>query len=108
MQDEFDCVIGPPQQFVGSVIPDLDSPRPVLALGDRPLERSILDRMIGNLHSQPPSSNALGNPLGNSPALEDTVLLEPEVVMQRPGAMLLDNESVVRFLVSHLEDLWRV
>src|SRR5262249_39285237 len=64
----------------------------VLALRDDPFEASIFERMIFDLHRQSLVRGVEIGPLGNGPALQDTVELEAEVVMEGRRIVLLDDE----------------
>ena len=49
--------------------------------------------MILGLHGQTLFVGIERRTLGNRPGLEDAVAFEPEVVVQSPGGMLLDDEQ---------------
>jgi hypothetical protein len=49
--------------------------------------------MIFGLHGEALFAKIEGRPSRNGPGLQDTVTLEPEVIMQSPGRMLLDDEE---------------
>jgi hypothetical protein len=104
MKDEPNRVVSPLERLIRTFIPDLDSPGPIFACGNPPLERPIFKRMIGNLNGHPARPNCFGNPFGHSPALEYTISLEPEVKMQRPRPVFLHHKSrVVGRIAGHLQ-----
>ena len=65
----------------------------VLALGDHALEVEIFDRMVLDVHGRPLRPGIQRRTSRYCPAGQDTVDLEPQVVMQAPGAVSLDDES---------------
>src|SRR6266545_1253633 len=82
------CEVAP-----GARVPDQHRARPVLALGDHALEVGVVHRMVLGGHRQTLVPGVGGRPLGDSPGLEDAVGLQPEVVVQRAGVVLLDHED---------------
>jgi len=78
---------------VGPSIPQHDGAAAVLALGDGPLERVVLDGVILHLHRQPLDRRIEAGTLGYGPALHDSVELQPQVVVQVAGRVLLDHKS---------------
>ena len=65
----------------------------VLALRDRALERGVAEGVVLDLHRQPLDRRIERRPLGDRPALEHAVGLEPEIVVQVRGVVLLDDED---------------
>jgi hypothetical protein len=56
-------------------------------------EVAIVERMILDLHREPPVVGIERWSLGDRPGLEHAVELKPEVVMQPPRVVLLDDEA---------------
>src|SRR5262249_24102742 len=73
-------------------------PRPpaVLALGNGALEAAVFERMILHLHGEALVGGVEARALGHRPALERAVELEPEIVMEMAGCVLLDHEGQIR------------
>src|SRR5918992_1952297 len=86
----------------GAPVPDDDVPGAVLLLRDDALERQVLDRVVLGAHRQPSHLGVQGRALGNGPADEHAVDLEPEVVVQRRRAVSLHGEATAA-----LDDLAR-
>jgi hypothetical protein len=81
------------EELIGARIPDLDRARAVLALRDLALERRVVDRVVLDVDGEVLQPRLERNPLRHRPAREDTVALEPEVVVQAPGVVALDDEQ---------------
>src|SRR5215469_5380943 len=64
----------------------------ILALGDVALEFKIVDRMVLGAHRKPLLAERQARAAGDRPALEHAIELEPQIVVQPPRGMLLDNE----------------
>ena len=64
----------------------------VLSLRDHALEAAVAERMVLDVHGHAPHMRIEARALGNRPALERAVELEPEVVVQAPRGVLLDHE----------------
>ena len=79
---------------VGAEIPHDHLAGAVLPLGDRPLESAVLQRMVFGVHRQVIDRGGLRQILRHGPRHQHTVALEPEVVMQPAGVMLLDDECI--------------
>ena len=77
-------------------VPDDHVARPVLAPRNDALEIQVLDRVVFDLHGQPPLPWVERRAFGHGPADEDAVDLESEVVVQSGGAMALDDEASAR------------
>ena len=61
--------------------------------------------MIFDLHGQPLVGRIERGPLWNGPRLENAFHLEPEVIVQAGGFVLLDNEAIALLL---LDFRWRL
>src|SRR6185503_4927164 len=80
-------------QLVGARVPDLDRARAVLALGDLTLEARIVERVVLDVHGQVTLAHLERNALRHRPARQRTVALEPEVVVEPPRVVALDDED---------------
>src|SRR5262249_11175566 len=80
-------------ELVRPGVPDLDRARPVLAGRDRPFERRVVERMVLDVHGEVPLATVERHALGNGPAGEDAVPLEPEVVVQPARIVALHHEQ---------------
>ena len=81
------------EELVGAPIPDLDGARAVLALGDLALEVRVLERMVLDVHGEVALARLERDALRHRPARERTVPLEPEVVVEPPRSVPLDDED---------------
>src|SRR5207253_874584 len=78
--------------LVSPQIPLVDTAGPVLALGNRPLELQVPDGVVLHLDRQALHRRIERGPLGDGPALEHTAHLQPKVVVEAGGVMLLHHE----------------
>src|SRR5688572_5542397 len=83
-------------RLVRSAIPEHHGAATVLAGGNGPLERVVLDRVILDFHRQPPLRRIERRSLRTCPALHDAVELESHVVVQMTRGVLLDHEMQFR------------
>lgn len=74
-------------------VPELDGAAAILALGDRPLEIAIGERMILDLDGEALVGGVERWSPGHGPGFEDAVQLQPQVVMQPRRIMFLDDEA---------------
>ena len=82
--------------FVGRVdaaIPDDHFAGAVLPGWNHALERGIVIRVIFDVHGKALFTRIERRALGNRPRLQDAFAFEPEVIVQLPGGMLLDDEQ---------------
>ena len=77
-----------------ALVPQHHRPAAIFALGNGALKRAIVERMVLGPHRQPVLAGVQARPLGNRPALEHAVELQPEVPMEPRGVVLLDDEAV--------------
>src|SRR5205085_238960 len=82
--------------FVSSVIPDHHSAAAVLAFRNDAFKLRVVNRMIFNLHREPPDFRIERWTFRHGPRLQHAVDLETKVVMQLRGAMLLDDVQAAR------------
>src|SRR5581483_302107 len=80
-------------ELVGAPIPDLDRTGAVLPLRDLALERGVLERMVLDVDGEALLARLERDPLWHCPARERAGALEPEVVVETPGVVSLDDED---------------
>ncbi len=78
----------------GAVIPQHHRPAAIFLFGNRTLEIAISERVILGPHRQPLVLGIETWPLRHRPAFQDTVQLQPEIIMEAGGVMLLDDEAL--------------
>jgi hypothetical protein len=83
-------VIGRP----AAAVPDDDAASTVFALGDAPLELGIVERVVLDMHREALVVGREARAPGDGPALQDTVELEAQVVMQPARGMLVHDEQL--------------
>src|SRR5262249_10868193 len=76
---------------VGSAVPDDAVAGAVLAVGDPALEISVLERVILCLHREPLLCRVVARALRRGPAGEDSIDLEPDVVMEPCRVVLVHH-----------------
>src|SRR5581483_1338527 len=81
------------EQLVRAVVPDLDRAGPVLTGGDDARERRVLERVVLDVHGERPPAGLEGHALRDGPRREDAVPFEPEVVVEAPSVVPLDDED---------------
>ena len=90
------AIVEPGSAFVRRVdaaVPDDHLSRPVLAGRYDPLERRIIVGVVLDVDREALVARIERRPLGAGPGLQDAVALEPDVIMQSPGGVLLDDEE---------------
>ena len=70
----------------------ITSPPPYSPAWDHALEVGVLERMVLDVHGQLAGGRIERRPLRDGPAGQHAVDLQPEVVVQAPRAMALDDE----------------
>src|SRR4029079_417886 len=80
-------------ELVRAVIPDLDGACAVVALRDLALELRVLDRVVLDVDGEVLRARLEGDALGDGPRGEGAVALEPEVVVEPPRVVALDDED---------------
>src|SRR5439155_23751101 len=78
---------------VRPVVPDLDRARAVLPLRDLAVERRVLERVVLDVHRERAAAGLERHALRDGPRRERALLLEPEVVVQPPCVVPLDDED---------------
>src|SRR5207249_9255307 len=81
------------EKLIGAAIPDLDRARAILALRDLPLERRVLQRMVLHMNGEMLLARLERHALRHRPAEQRPVLLQPEVVVEPPRVVALDDED---------------
>ena len=81
------------QGRVAALVPDDHRTRTVIALGDNALEVRIAQRVRLGLDREPLVGGVGGRALGNGPAQEDAVVLEPEVEVRPACEVVLHDEA---------------
>ena len=76
----------------GAAVPDDHVAPAVLAARDDALEVGVLQRVVLDVHGELPGRGVERRAAGHRPAGQHAVDLEPEVVVQPPGAVALDDE----------------
>src|SRR4051812_1813783 len=77
-----------------AAIPDHHGPAAILALRYGTFECVVFDRVVLDVNGQALLSRHQARAFGNRPAFHHAIELEPEVVMQPPRRMLLNDEAV--------------
>src|SRR5207249_9509909 len=83
-----------PERAEPTAVPDDRRPRAVAALGDHTLEVGVLEGMVLDVDGQALLAVADRRALGHRPAREHAVDLEPQIVMEPPRRVLVDDEQV--------------
>ena len=92
VEDHLHLPVGPRLALVGAMVPDGHLAPAVLAGGDRPAERRVVERVVLGGNGEMVVTRIEGHALRQSPRHEHPVPLEPEVPVQGRGVMLLDHE----------------
>ena len=77
-----------------AAVPNNDGATAVLALGDRALERGVVDRVILDLDRQALLRRVRGRAARDSPGFEHSAKFKPQVVVQPGRGMFLHDELV--------------
>src|SRR5262245_16891450 len=75
----------------GAAVPEHDGAAAVFSLRYDAFEAALLDGMILDVHRQSLHARVEAWPLGDRPAFQDTVKLQPKVVMQMARSMFLND-----------------
>src|SRR5438270_1547107 len=81
-----------------AAIPDQHRAAAILAFRNRAFERVVLDRMVFDMHGEPFFAGHEAGPARHRPAFHHAVELEPQIVMQAGGRMLLNDERIAAAL----------
>ena len=76
-----------------AAIPDDHRAAAILALRDRAFEVAIFEGVILDMDRQTLLARHQARPARHRPALQHAVHLEPQIVVQAPGGVLLDDDS---------------
>ncbi len=80
-------------RFPVAAVPELHRAAAVFSLGDRAFEVAVIERMVLDLHREPPLARVERWPFRDRPRLEHAVEFEAEIVVQSRGVVLLDDEA---------------
>ena len=78
----------------GALVPDHDGAAAILARRDDALETAILQRMILDMDGKPLLAGDQARAFRHRPALQHTIDLETEIVVQAAGGVLLDDVGI--------------
>ena len=76
-----------------TAVPQHDRAAAILTLGNRPFEVAVIERMIFDLDRKPLVMGIERRPFGDSPGFENAIQLEPQIVVEAGGVVLLNDES---------------
>ena len=76
-----------------TAIPQHDRAAAILTLGDRPFKVAIIEGMIFDLDRKPLVIGIERRSFGHSPGFENAIQLEPQIVVELGGVVLLDDEA---------------
>ena len=97
MQDDRALTVPLPlDELVRPGVPELDGAGAVLALRDLALEARVLERVILDVDGKRTHAWLERHALRHGPRRERAVLLEPEVVVEAPRVVALDDEDRLR------------
>ena len=82
-------------RFIGSSVPHHHRARPILTFRNDALKICVLDRMILGPYGHSLIGRVKRWPLGYGPGCEDSVYLQPKVVVQSTSIMLLDHKDAI-------------
>ena len=77
-----------------AAVPDHDGAAAIFSLRDGALESVVLDGMVLDVDRKPLLARDEAWAARHRPALHDAVKLEPQVIMQPPRRVLLDDELI--------------
>jgi len=78
----------------GAAVPDHHRTAAIFAFGDDAFEAAIFEWMIFGHDGKPLLGRIETRAFGHRPALQDPIMLEPEIVMRARCCVLLDDEAV--------------
>src|SRR4029079_16132275 len=82
-------------ELIRAVVPDLDRAGAVVPLGDLALDAPVLDRVGPAVDGKVLLSGLERTALRDRPRRERAVALEPEVVVEPPGVVPLDERDCI-------------
>src|SRR5690606_4542075 len=86
----------------GALVPDKNGTRTVFALGNGAFKGRIGDRMVLHVDGQPLFVRVQAGAARNGPAPQHAVMLQPKIVMQARGGMLVDDKDASAVLARAL------
>jgi len=95
---ELDCrvVFSRSDHLIFAVVPNDDFARAIVAFGEGSLEQKVVERVVLNMDREALHLRIFGWPLWHRPRDENGADLQSEVIVEAPGPMSLDHESVSR------------
>src|SRR5450631_1859064 len=78
----------------GAAVPDHDRAAAIFALRDCAFELVVVNRMVFDLHGETFFTRHQAGAASHRPALHDAIEFEPQIVMQPPRRVLLNDVSV--------------
>src|SRR5262249_13590963 len=100
VEDDVDVALAPlflelpgRDRLVGAAVPDDAVPGSVFPVRDATLEVAVDEWVVLGLHGQALLGRVVARPLGGGPARQDAVGLEPHVVVETRGVVLVDHET---------------
>ena len=92
----------------GAAVPQHHSSAAILSLRDRAFEQGVAQRMILRANREALIGRVEARSTGHSPALQRSVELQAEVIVQPRGVMLLDDEALAAAPVERLDPAARL
>ena len=92
VEGDHHLVLAPLVGLVGPAVPDLHRARAVLALRDVAVEVEVLERVVLGADREVVAAGVRRDALGHRPRGQRAVALEPQVPVQGPRVVLLDDE----------------
>ena len=80
----------------GAAVPDDDRSRAVVAFGDDPLEVAVFEWVVLDVHGEAFVGGVARRALGHRPRAQHPLHLEPQVPVQPPCGVLVDDEQAAR------------
>src|SRR5262245_18193174 len=74
-------------------VPYHDGAADILSLRDRAFKVPVVERMILNFNRQPPIARGERRPLRHGPGLEDAIGLQPQIIVEPGGSVLLNHKA---------------
>src|SRR5690606_1859942 len=77
-----------------AAIPDDNRPAAIFALRDGAFKVAIVERVVLDMDSQPLFGRNKARTTGDCPACKHPIDLQPQIIVQPPGCMFLNDETV--------------
>src|SRR6202171_1830456 len=92
VEDDHDFAVGPVLDVVSAAVPDQNLARAVVAGRDVAMKVDVVERVVLHVDREVIGLRVHGNALRDRPGDEHAIVLEPEVPVQPPRVVLLDDE----------------